>query len=112
MNPAFVIGFLFPSSDIWFILYSHVLLNLTLNEEVFFVNCKKNLDEKELIRYPEFVESLVSEEDKNKFSIRYEANKTMAAKEFHDKVIAREVVLSKRTVDNFKRLFVNLGVIE
>lgn len=87
-------------------------LNLTLNEEVFFVNCKKNLDEKELIRYPEFVESLVSEEDKNKFSIRYEANKTMAAKEFHDKVIAREVVLSKRTVDNFKRLFVNLGVIE
>ena len=87
-------------------------LNLTLNEEVFFVNCKKNPDEKELIRYPEFVESLVSEEDKNKFSIRYEANKTMAAKEFHDKVIAREVVLSKRTVDNFKRLFVNLGVIE
>ena len=27
-------------------------LNLTLNEEVFFVNCKKNPDEKELIRYP------------------------------------------------------------
>ncbi|WP_455542708.1 ATP-dependent nuclease, partial [Intestinibacter sp.] len=61
-------------------------LNLRLNEDVFFINCKEKPNEKEFIRNPEFVETLISEEDKNKISVRYEVNKTMAAKEFYDKV--------------------------
>ena len=87
-------------------------LNLRLNHEVFFINCKDKPLEKEYIRHPEFVESLVSEEDKNKLSVRYEVNKTMAAKEFYDKVIAKEIVLSDETINNFRRLFVNLNIIE
>ena len=87
-------------------------LDLKLNEDVFFINCKEVASEKDLLRNPEFVESLIAEEDKNKFSIRYEENKTMAAKEFHDKVINRTVKLSNKTVNNFKRLFVHLGVIK
>ena len=86
-------------------------LNLKLNEDVFFVNCKEKPNEKELIKHPAFVETLISEEDKNKFSVRYEVNKTMAAKEFHDKVIDREVVLSEKTVNNFRKLFAKLNVI-
>ena len=87
-------------------------LNLRLNHEVFFINCKDKPLEKEYIRNPEFVESLISEEDKNKLSVRYEVNKTMAAKEFYDKVIDKEIVLSDETINNFRRLFVNLSIIE
>lgn len=87
-------------------------LNLRLNHEVFFINCKDKPLEKEYIRNPEFIESLISEEDKNKLSVRYEVNKTMAAKEFYDKVIDKEIVLSDETVNNFRRLFVNLSIIE
>lgn len=86
-------------------------LNLRLNKEIFFINCKKKAVEKEFIKYPEFVETLISEEDKNKLSIRYEVNKTMAAKEFYDKVKEKEIVLSEKTINNFKKLFINLEVI-
>lgn len=87
-------------------------LNLKFNEDIFFVNCKKTVNEKDLLKNPEFVESLVTEEDKNKFSIRYEENKTMAAKEFHDKVTNKTIKLSNETVNNFKRLFIHLGIIK
>lgn len=86
-------------------------LNLKLNKEIFFINCKKKAVENEYIRHPEFVETLISEADKNKLSIRYEENKTMAAKEFYDKVSAKEITLTDKTVNNFKRLFKNLNVI-
>ena len=68
--------------------------------------------EKEFIRNPEFVETLISQEDKNQLSVRYEENKTMAAKEFYDKVIAKDIVLSEKTVNNFRKLFINLKIIE
>ncbi|MFR1852142.1 MULTISPECIES: ATP-dependent endonuclease [Clostridia] len=87
-------------------------LNLRLNKEVFFINCKKTMAEKEFIRNPEFVETLISQEDKNQLSVRYEENKTMAAKEFYDKVIAKDIVLSEKTVNNFRKLFMNLKIIE
>ena len=47
-----------------------------------------------------------------KIKTNYEVNKTMAAKEFYDKVIAKEIVLSDETINNFRRLFVNLNIIE
>ena len=81
------------------------MVESTKKESVWFL-------EKEYIRNPEFVESLISEEDKNKLSVRYEVNKTMAAKEFYDKVIDKEIVLSDETINNFRRLFVNLSIIE
>ena len=87
-------------------------LNLRLNKEVFFINCKKTMAEKEFIRNPEFVETLISQEDKNQLSVRYEENKTMAAKEFYDKVIAKDIVLSEKTVNKFRKLFINLKIIE
>ena len=54
----------------------------------------------------------ISQEDKNQLSVRYEENKTMAAKEFYDKVIAKDIVLSEKTVNNFRKLFINLKIIE
>lgn len=88
-------------------------LNLKINEDIFFVNCNDIYDnkDKDIYKYAEFVETLISEEDKNKFSISYIDNKTMAAKEFYDKVKCKSVNLSDKTVNNFRQLFEIMGVI-
>ncbi|MCC3867328.1 AAA family ATPase [Terrisporobacter mayombei] len=88
-------------------------LNLKINKDIFFVNCNDTYDnkDKDIYKYAEFVETLISEEDKNKFSINYIDNKTMAAKEFYDKVKCKSVNLSDKTVNNFKKLFEIMGVI-
>ena len=80
-------------------------LNLEINKDIFFVNCKATYDnkDKEVYKYSQFVESLISDEDKSKFSISYLDNKTMAAKEFYDKVKCKSVHLSDETVNNFKK---------
>lgn len=88
-------------------------LNLEINKDIFFVNCKATYDnkDKEVYKYSQFVESLISDEDKSKFSISYLDNKTMAAKEFYDKVKSKSVHLGDKTVNNFKRLFQCMEVI-
>ena len=88
-------------------------LNLKINEDIFFVNCNDtyNNKDKDIYKYAEFVETLISEEDKGKFSINYVDNKTMAAKEFYDKVKCKSVNLSDKTVNNFKKLFKIMNVI-
>lgn len=89
-------------------------LNLKINKEIFFVNCKESYDnkDKESYKYAEFVETLISDEDKSKFSISYLDNKTMAAKEFYDKVKSKSIHLSDETVNNFKNLFMIMGVLK
>ena len=67
--------------------------------------------DRDIYKYAEFVESLISEEDKSKFTISYLDNKTMAAKEFYDKVKSKSVHLGDKTVNNFKRLFQCMEVI-
>ena len=88
-------------------------LNLKINEDIFFVNCNDtyNNKDKDIYKYAEFVETLISEEDKGKFSINYVDNKTMSAKEFYDKVKCKSVTLSDETVNNFKKLFKIMNVI-
>lgn len=68
------------------------------------MNCNETYDNKDkyIYKHPEFVETLISEEDKEKFSISYMDNKTMAAKEFYDKVKCKSINLSDKTVNNFK----------
>ena len=88
-------------------------LNMKINKDIFFVNCKETYDnkDKESYKYSEFVETLISDEDKSKFSISYLDNKTMAAKEFYDKVKCKSIDLSDETVNNFKRLFTYMNVL-
>lgn len=86
-------------------------LNLKINEDIFFVNCSDNYNNKDIYKNSEFVETLISEEDKNKFSINYIENKTMAAKEFYDKVKCKSINLSDKTVNNFRKLFKIMKVI-
>lgn len=88
-------------------------LKLKINEDIFFVNCNETYDNKDkyIYKHPEFVETLISEEDKEKFSISYMDNKTMAAKEFYDKVKCKSINLSDKTVNNFKKLFETMKVI-
>ena len=88
-------------------------LNLEINKDIFFVNCNATYDnkDKEVYKYSQFVESLISDEDKSKFSISYLDNKTMAAKEFYDKVKCKSVHLSDETVNNFKKLFACMEVL-
>lgn len=85
-------------------------LDLTFNKDVFFINAKDKVDEKELLRYPQFIECLISDEDKEKLSIKYEENKTLAAKEFYDKVFNKKIILSDFTVENFRKLFEKIGI--
>ena len=84
-----------------------------ITDYIFFVNCNDtyNNKDKDIYKYAEFVETLISEEDKGKFSINYVDNKTMAAKEFYDKVKCKSVNLSDKTVNNFKKLFKIMNVI-
>ena len=88
-------------------------LNLKLGEDIFFVNCKESYEykDKDIYRNPEFVECLISEEDRAKFSISYLENKTMAAKEFYDKVKSKQIKLSDDTVNRFTMLFSKMGII-
>ena len=90
-------------------------LNLKLGEDIFFVNCKESYEykdkDKDIYRNPEFVECLISEEDRAKFSISYLENKTMAAKEFYDKVKSKQIKLSDDTVNRFAMLFSKMGII-
>lgn len=88
-------------------------LNLKLGEDIFFVNCKESYEykDKDIYRNPEFVECLISEEDRAKFSISYLENKTMAAKEFYDKVKSKQIKLSDDTVNRFAMLFSKMGIL-
>ncbi|MDR3293347.1 MAG: AAA family ATPase [Clostridiales bacterium] len=81
-------------------------LELKEGVDVFCVNCKtaNKIDMKE---HGESIESLVSLVDKENLP----NDKTLAAKQFHDKVIENELQPSKETVENFKKLFVKLGLI-
>ena len=88
-------------------------LNLKLGEDIFFVNCKESYEyqDKDIYRNPEFVECLISEEDRAKFSISYLENKTLAAKEFYDKVKSKQIELSDDTVNRFTMLFSKMGIL-
>lgn len=88
-------------------------LNLKINKDIFFVNCNDTYDNKDknIYKNAEFVETLISDEDKDKFSINYIDNKTMAAKEFYDKVKLKSINLSDNTINNFRRLFKIMGII-
>ena len=88
-------------------------LNLKLGEDIFFVNCKESYEyqDKDIYRNPEFVECLISEEDRAKFSISYLENKTLAAKEFYDKVKSKQIELSDDTVNRFAMLFSKMGIL-
>ena len=88
-------------------------LNLEVGEEIFFVNCKETYEykDKAIYKYPEFIESLISQDDREKISISYLENKTMAAKEFYDKVKNKEITLSNETVSKFTMLFKKIGII-
>lgn len=88
-------------------------LNLKINKDIFFINCKDtyNNKDKDIYKNGGFVETLISDEDKNKFSINYKDNKTMAAKEFYDKVKYKSIDLSDDTINNFKKLFTIMEII-
>ena len=88
-------------------------LNLKVNEDIFLLIAMIFI----IIKIKRFINMLnlwkllISDEDKGKFSISYVDNKTMAAKEFYDKVKCKSISLSDKTVNNFKRLFKMMNVI-
>ena len=58
-------------------------------------------------------ESLVSNKDNEKLFNKYDGTKntkSLAAKEFLDKVTNGEIIPSQETIDNFKNLFIALGI--
>lgn len=81
---------------------------------VFFVNLKK-ASQRSDVKPPnnETTESLIASEDNDKLFNKYDGSgdtKTLAAKEFLDRVSCGEIVPAQETVDNFRRLFSALGI--
>lgn len=87
---------------------------LANTDQVFFVNLKTANNSTD-VQKPnnETTESLVAKEDNDKLTTKYDGTndtKTLAAKEFHDNVIRGKLVPSDKTCENFKRLFLALGI--
>lgn len=87
---------------------------LTETTNVFFVNCKSASSEQDVKGINKATtESLIAEDDNNKLVNKYDGTndtKTLAAKEFMDKIISGEITITEVTANNFKRLFVALGI--
>lgn len=81
---------------------------------VFFVNLKKPEKEQDVKgERSATTESLVSNKDNEKLFNKYDGTKntkSLAAKEFLDKVTNGEIIPSQETIDNFKNLFISLGI--
>ena len=81
---------------------------------MFFVNLK-TANQRSDVKPPndETTESLIASEDNDKLFNKYDGTndtKTLAAKEFFDKVSCGDIIPSTKTVENFKRLFIALGI--
>lgn len=85
-----------------------------VSDKVVFVTGVSEVDQEEEITSPKTIESLISEEDQKKLSIRYDEpdSKTLAAREFHDRLKRGELDLGEETMANFRRLFSALGMLD
>lgn len=81
---------------------------------VFFVNCKAASNEQDVKgENKATTESLIAEDDNNKLVNRFDGTndtKTLAAKEFMDRVLNGDITVTDVTANNFKKLFVALGI--
>ena len=88
--------------------------SLTSPSNVFFVNCKSANNENDVKgNNRATTESLIDSEDNDKLTNKFDGTnetKTLAAKEFMDKVMSGEMTLSENTINAFKRLFIALGI--
>lgn len=97
--------------------YKKITQKFSLADEttVFFVNCKNASVEQDVKgENKATTESLIDPIDNDKLSNKYDGTndtKTLAAKEFMDKVISGELIPSDKTVENFEKLFTALGIV-
>lgn len=84
-------------------------LNLEINKDYYFLTGKDEFN-----RHDDnvVIEDLINKQDINKMGIDEESDKTIKARIFKSKVENKEVVLSRQTVKNFKKVFTMLGVYE
>ena len=87
--------------------------HLTDNSNVLFVNLQTATDVNMVKANSATIESLICSVDNDKLSTKYDGTdetKTLAAKEFMDRVSNGDIVPSQETCDNFENLFVALGI--
>lgn len=88
-------------------------LDDTLKNKIIFVNCTTEIDASQIRISPKTIESLIIDDDYKKLNTPYDgtySTKTIAAKEFYDKVVNKEIELGEGTVSNFKVLFRTLKI--
>lgn len=88
-------------------------LDESLENKIVFVSCNEEVVKEKMVSNPKTIESLISKDDSKKMSTPYDgssSSKKLAAKEFHDKVVNREIQLDNETVSNFKTLFEALNI--
>lgn len=88
-------------------------LDETLEDKILFVSCNEEVVKEKMGSNPKTIESLISKGDSKKLSTPYDGSSTskkLAAKEFHDKVVNKEIELEEETVSNFQALFEALSI--
>ncbi|KGP73715.1 AAA family ATPase [Pontibacillus yanchengensis] len=88
-------------------------LDETLEDKILFVSCNEEAIKEKMVSNPMTIESLIFKDDSKKLSTPYDgssASKKLAAKEFHDKVVNKEIELKVETVRNFQVLFEALNI--
>ncbi len=88
-------------------------LDETLEDKILFVSCKEEVVKEKMVSNPRTIESLISKDDFKKLSTPYNGSslsKKLAAKEFHDKVVNKEIELEDETIANFQALFKALNI--
>ena len=90
--------------------------SLTSPTNVIFVNCENANDENDVKgENRATTESLIDPADNDKLANKYDGTndtKTLAAKEFMEKILRGELVPTEITIKNFEKLFVALGLIK
>lgn len=88
-------------------------LDESLKDNTVFVSCKEEVVKKDTLSNPKTIESLISKDVSEKLSNPFDgssSSKKLAAKEFHDKLLGREIQLDDETISNFKKLFKALNI--
>lgn len=88
--------------------------NLVVNKNIFYINCKEFENSISKEDY-QTIESLIAVEDIKKTGVQYIQNdassKKLLSKKFFDKINQNELTLSEYTINNFNKLFKNMGII-
>ena len=86
-------------------------LDETLKNKILFINGANEPDEYEMKKKPITIENIISQKDLEKLSIHPNECKTLAAKEFYDRILNGSIVPSEETTKSFEGILKWMGIL-